>query len=175
MDGPDVVVLGIGNTLMQDDGVGVRAARLLSETYDLPPQVRLIEGGVAGLRLLPQISSADYLLIIDAVEGRGPPGSIYRLGPEDLPGREGPILSAHEVGICELLSVATFVGKLPRTRIVGVKPLENEVPGLDLTPTLREALPRVIAAVVEELKAAGIECAEKNHGLRSVTSDKELD
>jgi hydrogenase maturation protease len=174
MDDPDVVVLGVGNTLMQDDGVGVRAVRLLSESWKLPPHVRLIEGGVAGFRLLPEISSADYLLIIDAVEGSGPPGSIHRLGPEDLSKREGPLFSAHEVGICELLSVARFLGKLPRVRIVGVKPLEAKVPGLDLTPILREALPRVIAAVVEDLRAAGIECTEKNQGLRSVISDKEL-
>lgn len=173
MDDPDVVVLGIGNTLMRDDGVGVRAVRFLFETYDLPPRVRLIEGGVAGLRLLPEISSANYLLIVDAVEGSGPPGSIYRLGPENLHGREGPLFSAHEFGIRELLSIAEFLGKLPRTRIVGVKPLETEIPGLDLTPMLREALPGVIAAVVEELKAAGIECREKNQGAGSATSDEE--
>lgn len=161
MSAPRVLVIGVGNTLMQDDGVGVWAVRAFAQAYELPPHVRLIDGGVVGLGLLPELSSAEHLLMIDAVEGKGPPGTLYHLVPEDLPARRGPSLSAHEVGVSEVLSVARLLGRLPRTRILGVQPLETQAIGLDLTPPLREALPRVVAAAAEELGALGVEIKKK--------------
>ncbi|MBI3610783.1 MAG: HyaD/HybD family hydrogenase maturation endopeptidase [Nitrospirae bacterium] len=154
---PSIVVLGVGNTLMQDDGVGVWAVRALAETYDFPDRVRIVEAGVAGLRCLPEFEGAEHLLIIDAVTGKESPGAIYRLAPEDLSARRGPFFSAHEIGIAELLSTARFLGKLPFTRILGVQPLEVREVGLDLTPMLRDALPRVVEAAVGELRALGVE------------------
>lgn len=156
MGGASVLVLGIGNTLMRDDGVGVWAAGALSEAYDAPAGVKIMDGGVAGLRLLGAIAQADFLLIIDAVKGGGSPGSIYRLEPDALPQRRGPFFSAHEVGIAELLLALEFMGKLPKTRIIGVEPLETESVGLDLTESLRAALPAVVAAVVQELEDLGV-------------------
>ncbi|HEY4485963.1 MAG TPA: HyaD/HybD family hydrogenase maturation endopeptidase [Nitrospiria bacterium] len=162
-DPRSVVILGIGNTLMQDDGIGVWVIRALAEACLLPPRVRLIEGGIAGLRLLPDLISAEELLIVDAMNGSGPPGALYRLGPENLPRGRGPLMSAHEVGIMEVLSVAELLGKRPRTRIIGVQPKEVEAVGLELTAPLQEALPRVVEAVVEELRGMGVELAEKSN------------
>lgn len=156
-----IVVLGVGNTMMQDDGVGVWAVRSLAEGYTMPPGVRLIEGGVAGFCLLAELYHTDSLLIIDAMEGEGPPGSLYRLCPEGLPVRQGPLFSAHEIGIGEVLSVARFRGSLPPTLIIGVQPVETRQAGTELTPLLRAALPRVVAAVVEELRARGVEMTKK--------------
>jgi hydrogenase maturation protease len=158
---PAIVVLGVGNTLMQDDGVGVWALRALAEAYDLPPSVRLIDAGVAGFRYLPELGEAEHLLILDAVEGGGPPGTLYRLAPEDFPARQGPTLSAHEVGIAEILSMAEFLGKLPKTRILGVQPIETCAVGLDLTPPLQQALPRIVETVAEELRALGVEVCRR--------------
>ncbi len=158
---PTIVVLGVGNTLMQDDGVGVWALRALAEAYELPSSVRLIDAGVAGFRHLPEIAEADCLIILDAVEGDGPPGTLYRLTPEDIPARQGPTLSAHEVGIAEILSMAEFLGKLPKTRILGIQPIETRAVGLDLTPPLQEALPGIVEAVAEELRALGVETIRK--------------
>jgi hydrogenase maturation protease len=161
---PSIVVLGVGNTLMQDDGIGVWAVRRLAETYDLPAHVRLVDGGVAGLRCLPEFKGAEHLLIIDAVSGKESPGAIYRLTPEDLSARQGPFFSAHEVGIVELISVAQMLGKLPRTRILGVQPQEVREVGLDLTPVLRDVLPRVVEAAVGELQALGVRPVRKVDG-----------
>lgn len=158
-----VVVLGVGNTLMQDDGVGVWTVRALAEAYDLPAHVRLIEAGIAGLRLLSELDGAKHLLIIDAVVGKGRPGSIYRLTPEDLPKGRGPIMSAHEVGIMEVLSAAELFGKRPHTRILGVQPLEVQAVGLELTLPLQKALPSVVAAAVEELKEMGVQAVKRKH------------
>lgn len=159
---PSVVVLGVGNTLMQDDGIGVRAVRALAESYKFPAHVRLVEAGAAGLRLLSELDGAEHLLIIDAVAGRGTPGSIYRLAPEDLPDERSPLVSAHEVGIAELLSAAELLGKKPHTRILGIQPLEVREVGLELTPPLQKALPFVVAAAVEELKTMGVQVKAQN-------------
>ncbi len=80
-----MVVLGVGNTMMRDDGIGVRAVQALTQAYILPKSVRVVEGGVAGIRLLPFIQDADDLLIVDAVRGLGAPGTIYRLDVTELP------------------------------------------------------------------------------------------
>ena len=163
-DAASIVVLGVGNTLMQDDGVGVWAVRTLAETYELPARVRLVDAGVAGLRCLPEFEGAERLLIIDAVSGKEPPGAIYHLTPDDLSARRGPFFSAHEIGIAELLSLARFLGKLPPTRILGIQPQEVQAIGLDLTPALRDALPRIIDAAVEELRALGVEPIRSGDG-----------
>jgi hydrogenase maturation protease len=159
-----IVVLGVGNTLMQDDGIGVWAVRTLADAYDLPARVRLVDGGVAGLRCLTEFEGAENLLIIDAVAGKEPPGTIYHLSPEDLSSRRGPFFSAHEVGIVELLSMARFLGKLPPTRILGVQPQEVREVGLDLTPALRNVLPRVVDAAVGELKSLGVKPVRRIDG-----------
>ncbi|HEY4485928.1 MAG TPA: HyaD/HybD family hydrogenase maturation endopeptidase [Nitrospiria bacterium] len=153
---PRVLVLGIGNILMQDDGIGVWAVRALAESASLPPNVRLLEGGIAGLRLLPEIAAADEVLIIDAARGDGPPGAIYRYGNGVPPGRRGPVFSAHEVGIAEVLAVAELTGRCPRARIIGVQPQETDRVGLQMSPALQAVLPRVIEAAVGELEAMGV-------------------
>ena len=86
MADPRILVLGVGNTLMGDDGVGVHAVRALADGYEIPANVLVVDGGVAGLRLLGEIAAADYLIIVDAVRRGGVPGSIYRLRP----GRSSP-------------------------------------------------------------------------------------
>ncbi len=159
---PTIVVLGVGNTLMQDDGVGVRVIQVLAGDYDFPACVRLIEGGVAGLGLLSELEGAEHLLIIDAVQGTGPPGTLYSLSPEDLPKGRGPFMSAHEIGISEVLSAAEFLGRRPQTRIIGVQPLEARKIGLELTAPLQEALPRVVAATLEELETLGIQSKKRS-------------
>jgi len=160
---PSIVILGVGNTLMQDDGVGVRTVRALAEAYEFPSHVRLVEGGTAGLRLLSELEGADYLLIIDAVSGKKQAGSIYHLTPKDLPSRRGSALSAHEIGMAELLSTVELIGKMPRTQILGVQPMEAEAVGLELSLPVQKALPYVVAAAVEELRAMGVDIKTKRH------------
>ena len=162
MADPRIFILGVGNTLMGDDGIGVHAVRALADGYELPANVRVVDGGVAGLGLLSEIAAADCLIIVDAVRCGGTPGSIHRLGQEDLHPRSGPFVSAHEVGIAELLAVAEFSGRLPQTEILGVEPLDTETVGLDLSSPLLCALPKVAAAIVDTLHVHGIELTEKS-------------
>jgi hydrogenase maturation protease len=162
MVAPRILVLGVGNTLMGDDGIGVHAVHALADSYDLAENVRLIDGGVAGMRLLGDITTAEYVIIVDALKNNGVPGTIYRLCRADIQPRHGPIVSAHEVGIAELLAAAEFSGHLPQTQIIGVEPLETETVSLDLSLPLRRAIPQIVAAVVDTLHAHGVELTEKS-------------
>jgi hydrogenase maturation protease len=156
-----MVVLGVGNTAMQDDGVGVWVVRSLAQAYDLPPYVRLIEAGVTGLGLLSDLEGAGDLLVIDAVDRAGPPGMLYRLGPGELPKGRGSLLSAHDIGMIDLLSWADFLGRRPHICIIGIQPLEVRKIGFELTPPLRKALPLAVAAVVRELRTLGVKVVER--------------
>ena len=160
-----VVVAGIGNTLMQDDGIGVWAVRALAKDYVLPPRVRLLEGGVLGLQLVHELCSAERLLVIDAMRKEGAPGTIYRLDGDSLRKGRRTYMSLHEVSVVEVLSVGEFLGLRPRVRILGVQPLEATSFGLELTPALQAALPHVVAAAVEELGDMGVAVAEQRRCL----------
>ena len=151
-----VVVAGIGNILMQDDGIGVWAVRALARDYVLPSQVRLLEGGVLGLQLVHELCAAEQLLVIDAMQSKGVPGSIYRLDADKLLKDRRTYMSLHEVSVAEVLSVGELLGYRPRARIIGVQPLEAASFGLELTPPLQATLPRVVAAAVEELRDMGV-------------------
>jgi len=153
---PSVVVAGVGNLLMQDDGIGVWTVRAIARDCVLPPWVRLLEAGILGLQLVHELRSAQQLLIIDAMNGAGPPGTIYRLDADSLKKDRRTLMSLHEVGLVEVLSVGELLGWRPRTRILGVQPLEVRTPGLELTPALRAALPKVVSAVVEELERMSV-------------------
>jgi hydrogenase maturation protease len=159
---PSVVIAGVGNTLMQDDGIGVWAVRTIAKDYVLPPWVRLIEGGVLGLQLVYELCSAEQLLIIDAMNSEAAPGTIYRLDADSVLKGRRTLMSLHEVSVAEVLSVGEFLGLRPRTRILGVQPLEVASFGLELTPALQAALPRVVAAALQELGDMGVAVAEKS-------------
>jgi hydrogenase maturation protease len=158
-----IVVAGIGNTLMQDDGIGVWAVRALARDYVLPPQVRLLEAGVLGLQLVYELCSAEQLLVIDAMHSEGVAGTIYRLDGDSLLNARCTYISLHEVSIVEVLSVGEFLGLRPRVRILGVQPLDPAAFGLELTPTLQAALPHVVTAALEELEDMGVAAAKQKH------------
>lgn len=163
-----IIVLGVGNTLMQDDGIGVHAVRQLQRDYVLPAPVRVIDGGVAGWRLLEQIDGAEHLLVVDAVQGDQPSGSLYRLAPEELSIRRAASASAHTVDLADVLALAAQLGRLPRTTILGIQPEETGTAGMGLTPALEAALPRLLQRVVEELRMLG--CEMVRHTPASVES-----
>lgn len=162
MADPRILVLGVGNTLMCDDGVGVHAVRALADGYEFPANVLVVDGGVAGLRLLGDLAAADNVIIVDALKNNGMPGTIYRFSREDIQPRRGPFVSAHEVGIAELLAAAEFTGHLPETHIIGIEPLETETVGLELSLPLRRALPQAVAAIIERLRSHGVELKRKS-------------
>ena len=144
-----VIIIGIGNLILRDEGVGVHAVRAL-EGRELPPGVEVIDGGTATMELLPVFQEAERIIVIDALRGGAQPGTIYRLSPDDLMGETERPLSLHQVGLLEVLGMARQLGGDPAVVIIGVEPKKISW-GMELTPEVEARLPRVIDAVFEEL------------------------
>lgn len=152
-----ILVLGLGNTIMTDDGFGVRVVDALASRYRLRGPVTLLDGGTLGLDLLPRLEGIAQLLIIDALEMQAPPGTVFRLEGEEVPRAFASKLSVHQMGVQDLLAVAELQGHLPQELVVwGVQPESIEM-GTELTATTAAAIEPVVAGVVAELRRWGIE------------------
>jgi hydrogenase maturation protease len=146
-----ILIIGVGNLILQDEGIGVHAVRELGKLA-LPPHVEVIDGGTALMELLPVIREAERIIVIDALRGGEEPGTIYRLSPEDLMIDAERPLSLHQVGLLEVLGMARQLGGAAAVVIIGVEP-EEIAWGMELTPAVAAKLPQVIEAVLSELKA----------------------
>jgi hydrogenase maturation protease len=147
---PKIVILGIGNLLLSDEGVGVHIANELLK-MSLPPDVSVVEGGTDGFRLLNIITEADRLIIIDAVKGDAPPGSIYRFDIGEVQNSpSGFKTSVHQIGILEVLDLSELIGKTPHTTVIGIEPKCLEM-GMELSPEIKAKIPRIIELILDEL------------------------
>jgi hydrogenase maturation protease len=144
------VIIGIGNLILKDEGIGVHVVREL-EDRELPPGVELIDGGTATMELLPMIREAERIIVIDAMRAGGEPGTIYRVSPEDLVCETGRPLSLHQIGLLEVLGMAKQLGGHVEVAIIGVEPKEISY-GMELSPEVEATVPKVINAVFEELR-----------------------
>jgi hydrogenase maturation protease len=147
-----VLILGIGNTLAQDDGVGVRVVKALADAgldAGLPTGTEVVDGGTIGLGLLPLIEPNRPLLLIDAAELGAPPGTVRVLETAALRGLLGGRLSVHQVGVADLLGAAALAGVLPhRVALVAIQPAAIGI-GVELSEAVEAALPAAIEAVRE--------------------------
>jgi hydrogenase maturation protease len=129
------LVLGVGNILMQDEGVGVRTLEWLQAHY-ASPEVELIDGGTMGLDLLHYLEGIDHLLILDAVEAGKAPGEITILREDDVPAFLSMKISPHQIGVQDLLATAQLLGYTPpEVVILGVQPDHLSV-GLEMSPAV---------------------------------------
>ena len=146
---PRIVVVGVGNLLMKDEGVGIHVIQHLQE-MELPPDIELIDGGTAP-DLIAYIKAGDKLIIVDAAHAGGEPGTIYRFLPEDLATDTGTLASAHELGVELNLRLMSMMGSEPREIvIIGVEPKEIDW-GTELTPELEQVMPKMLKAVLREI------------------------
>ena len=151
-----ILVLGIGNALMNDDGFGVRVIERLLEDYRFPAEVSVLGGGTLGLDLLPRLEEADKLLIIDAVEMGAATGTVFRLEGDEVPRAFANKLSVHQMGVQDLLAVAELQGYCPEVLVFwGVQPGSIEME-LTLSAPVAAALDQVVLSVIEELRSWGI-------------------
>ena len=150
-----ILVLGIGNSLMGDDGVGVRlveeCARACSHGNNM---VEFLEGGTQGLALLGRIADRSTLILLDAVALGEEPGSIHYLLNEQVLELGGRAATAHEANAGELLKTASLLGDLPGTIVlVGVEPASIRT-GIELSPAVKEAIPLAIEVALESVEDA---------------------
>lgn len=150
IDQTQTLVLGLGNLVHTDDGLGVHAIQTLREDPRVPSDVVLMDGGTQGLALLPHISSFQRLLVIDALDVGESPGTLVRLEGKalrNLPGKA----SVHQLGFADLMVALELLGDLPQDIVLfGVQPLSTEW-GVELTPPVREAVDRLPGYVIEQL------------------------
>ena len=150
-----LLVLGLGNVLLEDDGVGAAAVSALLERYEAPAGVKVLDGGTLGLSLLPYLESADALILVDAVKTDDPPGSVLRLDGDDVMPAVATRLSPHQVGVADLLDGARWLGRYPnRVVLLGLVPESMELV-VGLSPRVRAALPALIERIVGEALALG--------------------
>lgn len=146
-----ILVLGIGNILLRDEGVGVRVVEAM-ERIDLPPDVELFDGATAGLDLLDALAGRRKVIVIDAIGGDSEPGTVLRLSPEDLVALDGRGMSLHEIGLLETLTAAKQLGVAPQELVVlGVKPRDVSC-GLTLSPETARLVPEIVELVLAELE-----------------------
>ncbi len=143
------VVIGIGNILLGDEGIGIHAVRELKARYN-HPDIDFIDGGTSGHELLDVIAGKRKLIVIDAADLDDSPGTIARLTPESLLHRDRTEFSLHEYGLAETLYEAKLLNVIPpKVVIIAVQP-ESTVPSMELSASAREALNRLIPIVLAE-------------------------
>lgn len=146
-----IVVLGVGNILLQDEGVGIHVIQALQK-MSLPENIDVIEGGTAGLELLPLIEDYSHMIVVDAVNAGEKPGTLFRFKPDDVTGFPGNIeTSVHQLGLLEVLQMGKLIGKLPDTVIIAVQPKSFDW-GMELTPELQAKMPQIIDLVFKEIE-----------------------
>ena len=145
-----ILILGVGNTIQADDGIGVYVIKEMKK-ISLPQGMELLDGGTAGPDLIKHIEGRQKLIVIDAVKGGKEPGTIFRFTPEDIGLLPGRIDSLHQVGLFELLEMAELTGAKPQEVVIfGIEPQSIEW-GLEPTKILKEKVPRVIEMIIEEV------------------------
>lgn len=145
------LVLGVGNLLLSDDGLGVHAIRRLESRTDLPPEVLLVDGGTCGLELLQYFEGVERLIIIDAVKNHAQPGTLHTLTGNQIPVYLLRKISPHEVALPDLLFAAQIRDLSPSEIIViGIEPESLDL-GMELTGVVNNHLDALVEQVVQNL------------------------
>lgn len=148
---PRILVLGVGNLLVGDEGLGVHAIRALARE-SWPSHVDLLDGGTGGFHLLASLQDYPRIILIDATRDGAPAGTVGELRPRafsDFP----PALGAHDIGLRDLLSAMTLLGPLPDLTVITVSIEELKPMTLELSPPVAAALPEVAARVRAQVGA----------------------
>lgn len=145
------LILGLGNTIMSDDGIGPKVIEKMRSDGGLPNDVDLVDGGTLGLDLLPFLEGVRKLIIVDAVEIGKPAGTVVHLVGDEVPVALETKLSPHQMGMKDLLAVARLMGQLPEEIIlIGVQPSSLEM-DTELTPCVAACLDELVSRVRREL------------------------
>ena len=158
-----MVILGIGNVLQKDDGLGVYASTYLKENYLFSEEVEIINGGVEGIKLFSVFEERDNILVLDTIELNDEPASIYLIPSYELSRHGLNSGGAHEIGVLQCIDMLELQGKsVPKTTILGIVP-QNVTFDIALSETLTKAFNDYIQTALNFLKKERIEAEKKNH------------
>lgn len=153
-----ILVLGVGNILFTDEGIGVRCIEQMQENFTFSGNVTLMDGGTLGTKLMGPIMDSDFLIVCDAVLCGDKPGSIYRLIGDDLRKSLAFRNSMHQTDLVDTLGMCEMVGNRPEAIVIGMEPFDYHSMALELSPTALESMPVMIQSVIREIEAAGGTC-----------------
>lgn len=152
-----ILVLGLGNILLGDEGVGVRVVERLLERYSFPEETQVMDGGTLGLDLLPYVEDASHLVVVDAAQAGKLPGTLLRLTGQEIPiFLDASKVSPHQEGLQDLLAVAALKGYLPEEMVFWGVQVERLCVGLELSPAVEAQVDVLVENVLAELAAWGI-------------------
>lgn len=153
----DVLVLGLGNVLLGDDGLGTAVVAKLERRYRIPAGVQLEDGGTLGLSLLPLIAESCHVILVDAVRTEAPPGTLVRIDGSEVMDAVRTRLSVHQVGVADLLDAARLIDCYPATvTLLGLVPHAIDLK-VARSGAVDDGLDRLMAAVVSEVRELGYE------------------
>lgn len=149
MAGQKITVLGIGNLLLKDEGVGIHVIEALKHEK-LPENVELVDGASAGFDLLPVVQNCARLIVIDAIKTKDKPGTIYKFTPEDIQIKKELDVSLHDVDFFQVIELAKKSKTLPPTKMIAIVPDIIEL-GMELSDILKGKLQKLVSLVKEEI------------------------
>ncbi|WP_455367007.1 HyaD/HybD family hydrogenase maturation endopeptidase [Kaarinaea lacus] len=150
-----VLVLGLGNILMQDEGIGVRAVQELLRNYEFPPEVELLDGGTAGMALFEHIVGRSHIIVIDAVKTGRAPGTVVKLENDEVPAFFRNKVSPHQMALSDILAALKIGGEqLPEIVVIGVEPVMLET-GLEMSAQVLGKLDALVAQAVQCVQQLG--------------------
>lgn len=156
-----VLVLGVGNILLTDEGIGVRVVEALEQRYLIPEGVQVMDGGTAGMELLDSIASREHVILVDAVNTGAEPGTVVCLVDEEVPALFRTKISPHQLGISDLLGVLRVTGEMPkRMTLFGVVPFSLDT-SVELSESMLPKVDELLELTVAELKHQGYTLTEK--------------
>lgn len=151
MERPKILILGIGNILLGDEGVGVRVIEHLSR-QKIPNDVELLDGGTGGADLLEHICGREKVIVVDAIQSDYPPAAIIRLTIENLKTADAPELSLHSLDLPQTIAMADLLGCSPKEVVIfGIQPLRVECK-VELTPALQAVVPTAAELILQEIQ-----------------------
>lgn len=151
----DTAVIGIGNILLKDDGIGVHTVNEL-EKEGLPSTIELVDGGTSTLAMLSYFLECRKIIIVDALKAGYEPGTIYRIKPEDLVSYKKENLSIHDVQIFDVVKMARMLGADPDVVIFGIEPQEIRFE-LEMSDLMNSKIPDIIGLIKQELGIGQVE------------------
>jgi len=151
-----IVILGVGNLLLTDEGVGPTTIAYLEDRWRFPEHVELVDGATAGLELMNVFGEAAHLVVVDTVLGGAEPGAIYRFHPDQVPSGVRYRTSIHQITFLDAWTIARILGPAPEVVIIGVEPEDMSTPHVGLTPTIEARLPDIEEIVLGELVRLGV-------------------
>jgi len=156
------IVIGVGNLLFKDEGVGILAAKYLEENYEFEGNLEIIDGGTLGFKLMTYFQEYDNVIILDTVSIEDNPGDIFRLPSDVLLGLGQYRKTAHEVEIVEMLEICSVLDKHAEVTIIGIIPEDIQSVKIGLTKTIEEKFIGLINQAIIDIEKLGIKVSKRD-------------